>query len=395
MSSLCLSSLLAMALLGLPPGHNRPILEILPAPFDDVLEAPGAIDATGGSPLAAPASPLPRQIVSLRPEGEFVKSGDVVAEFDPAPMEDRISELRIRFQEMQLSRADLAALHAARRFDAELRRDGSRGGAALAEIDRKRLAQESRLRILQSEAGLASAKRRLESAGNQLALANLQGDQSLTEAARRADDILQEIDDLSREIPRHTLRAENSGLIVHQAIPVAGQVRKAQSGDHLEAGQVFGRIPGEEAFVARIHLDERQAVRAKAGLPVEIELLSQPEQIINGSLIQILPSPALLAGRGNRPFQEALVKLPSPQGLKIGQSLLARIPVRHFEKVYAVPKDYLDGKTLWIAGDMGLRAIQAEPLFETDNHLLFDQLPGCAEGSPARIALPATPAPTR
>jgi hypothetical protein len=251
------------------------------------------------------------------------------------------------------------------------------------------------LRILQSEAGLASAKRRIDSAGNQLALTTLQGDQSMTEMARQADAVLQEIDDLSRDIPRYTLVAENSGLIVYQPIPLAGQVRIAQPGDDLESGQVFGRIPGENAFVARIHLNEHQAAQAKIGLPVEIHLRAHPEEVLNGSLIQILPGTKLLAGHGNRPFQEALVKLPPMQDLKIGQSLTCRIPVRHFQSVYAVPKDYLDGKTLWIAETNGFRAVEAEPVCETDNHVLFERLPTWPDGTPVRIALPPSLAPAR
>jgi len=388
MNDACISGLLAMASLGLNLHSERPFLEIAPAPFEYALEAAGTIDATGGSPLAAPTSPLPRQLLSLRPEGELVTAGKVVAEFDPAPLEERIAELRVRFQEMKLSREDLAALQATRRHDAELLMDKSQGSAALAEIDFKRLAYDSRLQILQSETGLGSARRRVDSARNQLALTTLQGDKSLTEAGRQADAILKEIEDLSQDIPRYILRAENSGLLVYQTLPVAGQVRKAQAGDFLEPGQIFGRIPSENSFVGRIHLDERQAVQAKIGLPVEIHLRSRPGQPLNGSLIQILPGPKLLAGRGNRPFQEALVKLPPIQDLKIGESLTVRIPVRHFQNVYAIPKDYLDGASLWVAGTGRLQTVKAEPLFESDNFVLYNRIPGYPDGSPVRIVMP-------
>jgi hypothetical protein len=266
--------------------------------------------------------------------------------------------------------------------------DKSQGSAALAEIDFKRLAYDSRLQILQSETGLGSARRRVDSARNQLALTTLQGDKSLTEAGRQADAILKEIEDLSQDIPRYILRAENSGLLVYQTLPVAGQVRKAQPGDFLEPGQIFGRIPSENSFVGRIHLDERQAVQAKIGLPVEIHLRSRPGQPLNGSLIQILPGPKLLPGRGNRPFQEALVKLPPIQDLKIGESLTVRIPVRHFQNVYAIPKDYLDGASLWVAGTGRLQTVKAEPLFESDNFVLYNRIPGYPDGSPVRIVMP-------
>jgi multidrug efflux pump subunit AcrA (membrane-fusion protein) len=391
MNNVIFFSVFAMAFMGSPNRFPPPLLDVPKARFDQILEAPGVIDATGGSLLAAPQSSLPKQILKLKPEGDFVRTGEAVAEFDSTPLENRIEELRNRFQEMKLSLGELTALQQARHLDGKLRMDGTRGTAALAEIDRKRLAHESRLRISQSDADVATARRRIDSAGNQLALVTLLGDKSLSEASRRADAILQEIDDLTQDIQRFTLVAENDGFVVYQPIPLAGQVRKPQPGDFLESAQVFGRIPGADAFVARIHLDERQAVLAKSGMPVEVRLRSHPDEIVPGTLLQILPTPATLPGRGNRPFQEALVKLPKQLDLKIGESVMARIPLKNLKNVYAVPRDYLEGSTLWIKRADGLAAVTPKSVFESDDFVAFETIPSVNDGSPLRIAMPPFP----
>ena len=390
MSSLLATGLLAMASLSLQPHPASSGLVVPRGTLELSLSATGIIDCNGGSPLAGPSSPLPKQILSLQPEGTFVRKGDVVAAFDPAPLEARIQQLKIQLGEMKFSRNELAAIQRVRRLDGELRSDISRGGADLARAERQRLAHESRLRILQGDAGVASAKRRLDSSINQLSLTTLQGEKSLAEADSQAAAILEEINALALDVEDFTLRAETDGLIVLQAIPVNGSVRKPQEGDFLEPSQIFGRVSGSGEMVARFFLEECQFFLAKTGMELEITRRSHPCKPLPATLETILPGPSTIPGRGNRPFYEGVAKLPksvSPD-LKLGESVTAKIPLQILRDVYAVPRDYFEGDTLWIVRSSRLEAVHLTPAATTDDFVAFDAIPDLKEGAPLTVAMP-------
>jgi multidrug efflux pump subunit AcrA (membrane-fusion protein) len=390
MSSLLAAGLLAMASLAAPPHLASSSLVVPRGTLEVSLSATGIIDCDGGSPLAGPSSPLPKQILALQPEGTFVRKGDVVAAFDPAPLEARIQELKTQLGEMKFSKNELAAIQRVRRLDGELRSDISREGADLALTERQRLAHESRLRILQGDAGVAAAKRRLDSSVNQLSLITLQGEKSLTEADCQAAAIFKEIDALALDVADFTLRAETDGLVILQAIPVNGSVRKPQAGDFLEPSQIFGRVSGSGEMVARLFLEESQFSLAKTGMELEVTRRSHPGKPLPASLETILPGPVTIQGRGNRPFYEAVARLSKSIGtdLKLGESVTAKIPLQILRDVYAVPRDYLDGDTLWIVRSGRVEAVQPTPAATTGDFVAFDSIPGLTEGGPLTIAMP-------
>jgi hypothetical protein len=390
MNSLLAAGFLAMASLAAPHPPASSSLVVHRGPLEISLSATGTLDMAGATPLAAPSSALPKQILSLKPEGTFVRKGDVVAVFDTAPLESRILELKLHLGEMKLSRSELAALQSARRLDGELRRDIALGGTDLAGTERQRLVHESRLRILQGDAGIATAQRRLDSSVNQLALATLQDEKSLAEADRQNAAVIEEIETLALDIADFTLRAETDGLVVLQAIPVNGSVRKPQPGDFLEPGQILGRISGSGEMVARLFLEESQFFIAKTGMELAITCKSQPDKLIPAVLESILPCPCTVAGRGNRPFYVAVARLSTSTGLnlKLGESISAKIPLQILKDVYAVPRDYVDGGKLWIVHSGRFEAVQVTPTATSGDFLIFDSIPGLKGLEPLTLAMP-------
>ena len=390
MNSLLAAGFLAMASLAAPHHPASSSLVVHRGPLEISLSATGTIDMAGSAPLVAPSSARPKQILSLKPEGTFVRKGDVVAVFDTAPLESRILELKLHLGEMKLSRSELAALQRARRLDGELRRDIALGGTDLAGTERQRLVHESRLRILQGDAGIATAQRRLDSSVNQLALATLQGEKSLAEADRQNAAVIEEIETLALDIADFTLRAETDGLVVLQAIPVNGSVRKPQPGDFLEPGQILGRISGSGEMVACLFLEESQFFIAKTGMELAITCKSQPDKLIPAVLESILPSPCTVAGRGNRSFYVAVARLSASTGLnlKLGESISAKIPLQILKDVYAVPRDYVDSGKLWIVHSGRLEAVQPTPTATSGDFLIFDSIPGLKGLEPLTLAMP-------
>lgn len=364
------------------------VREIPKGVFRETIIAQARVEAGGGTPLAAPATAFPGQLVQLAPEGSTVRAGEVVAAFDTAPLEARIEDLQLRFQEMKLTLADLKALRDARETEGGLIVEGMRGKEALAEIDKKRLAYESRIRLLEGEVGLSAVRRSVGAAETQTALAGLRARQAFSAAADKADNLLEDLEELRAEIPKFEIIAESDARLSLVPVATGGEIRKAQAGDMLSPGQIFGRLAGNGSLVAVIPLEEARLVSVRPGLPVILRPKSRPGDAVPATVSQVLPTPVTLPGRGARPFYEALATpLAASPDLLPGETLEAEILLGDRPGVYAIPRDFLSQGNILLETPAGTVLSKAEPVAKTPDFHLYENIPELPPDAVLRVRI--------
>ena len=388
MSRLPASLLLAIAMPAALASDGL-VREIPRGLFRETITAPARVEAGGGTPLAAPSTEFLGQLVQLAREGSTVRAGEVVAAFDTAPLEARMEDLRTRFQEMKLTLADLEALRDARETEGGLLVQCMKGNEALAEIDKKRLAYESRIRVLQGEVGLSAARRAVGSMASRTAIAGFRARKAFSAAADRADNLLETLEELRAETARFEIIAELDARVSLLPVATGGEIRKAQTGDALSPGQVFGRLAGTGSLVAVIPLEESHLACVRPGLQVVLRPKSRTGDPIPASLSQVLPSPVTLPGRGGRPFYEAIATpLEAAPDLLPGETLEAEIFLGDHPGVYAVPRDFLTQGRILIETPDGMVLSKAEPVSKTQDFHLYENIPELPANAVLRARIP-------
>jgi hypothetical protein len=384
-----LASLLLAIVISAAQASDGLVLEIPKGVFRETITAPARVEAGGGTPLAAPSTPLLGPLVQLAREGSTVRAGEVVAAFDTTPLEARMEDIRIRFQEMKLTLADLEALRDARETEGGLLVEGMKGNEALAEIDKKRLAYESRIRILQGDASLSAARRAVKSTESRSEIAGLRARKALSAAADRADNLLENLEELRAETARFEIIAESDARVSLMPVATGGEIRKAQTGDILSPGQVFGRLAGTGSLVAVIPLEESRLACVRSGLQVILRPKSRPGDAIPASLSQVLPSPVSLPGRGARPFYEAIATpLDGSPDLLPGETLEAEILLGDRPGVYAIPRDFLSQGKILLETPEGKVLSKAEPVAKTPDFHLYENIPELPANAILRARIP-------
>lgn len=367
------------------------LVEVGRGPFVETIELRGHVEPLRYEDVRAPNSSSERQLIELVPEGAFVKAGDVVASFDPAPLLLYIDVLKERLRDLQMSREDLEALMDSRIFESKVGVQSSLQSLALAGIRKQTLNYESGLSQARTSVEVNLARQKVKNAKSILGST---GRQKETRVANRVEDaarFLERIGDVEAQLDAFTVRAPTDSLVVYPPVPVAGDLRKVETGDYLERGQSFMRLPDLGSLVVRAYLEEAQMERVKSGMPVAIRPVALPGTEISGTVDSVSPVPEILPGRGGRKFFSATIRI-DPSGrendLKVGMVVGLSIRVKDHGEVFAIPRDLAtlrDGR--WVVKEMRDQSAPGEvPLAEASDcgdYLVIPEWPG----TPASVTL--------
>lgn len=367
------------------------VVEVGHGPFVETIDLRGHVEPLRYEDVRAPNSSAERQLIEMAPEGAFVKAGEVVASFDPGPLLLYIDVLKERLRDLQMSKEDLETLMDSRIFESRVGIQSSQQSLALAEIRKQTLNFESGLNQARSSVEVNLARQKVQNAKS---LFGQTGRQKETRVATRVEDaarFLDRIGDVEAQLDDFTVKAPTDSIVVYPPVPVAGDLRKVETGDYLERGQSFMRLPDLGSLVVRAYLEEAQMERVKSGMPVIIRPVALPGTELSGAVDSVSPVPEILPGRGGRKFFAATIRIDAADhenDLKVGMVVGISIRVKDHGDVFAIPRDLAESRDgRWVVKEMRNKSAPGEvPLADASDcgdYLVVSKWPG----NPASVTL--------
>jgi HlyD family secretion protein len=313
------------------PASRRPVIRS----FDYVVEPHVPLRSSlPGQGVISITPPPPPTILTIVPEGTFVKAGDVVCELDSSGFRDALRVQQIRcvqakawaLQAKYIIAANEIALREYERGILPQDTKLVRQHIAICQIERdqaaRNLAWSRRMRakgfrsaaqvdadaavLEQAEFTLSNAGRMLDRLINYTAIRILHG-QRVKIAASRSDLLTLEsafrlegerLERIKTMIANCTMRAPRDGIVCH-----ANRTSGWGTGDKLiregltvHQSQPIFRLLDSSHLQVSARINESQIARIRLGQPVLIHLVAFPDRILRGSVAEILPIPALTNG---------------------------------------------------------------------------------------------------
>ena len=323
---------------------EEPVLRIPVTGFIQSITREATLECVSSRLLYAPGFAGERVLIWVAPEGALVKKGDVVARFDPSPVEKNQEVVKEKQQEaadqMETFETDLSI-----RLDSEGIRIGQIS-STLVDADRQKSASRFLPEIPRS---IASVKRdilasQLQGGEKKFALLENAGERKKQSQMAMSRTILGSFPSESLDVDQAVVRANETGYVTHLPISLFGfPPRKVQTGDSLERRQAFLKIQHSLANRLQIGVSSEELPLVKHGQKVEFETRTAPGRKFL-ALISDTPGSALTVHSGSpRLFAMVATILPQPgmEDLRPGMTALASIQITSKTDCLAVPIDWV------------------------------------------------------
>ncbi len=271
-----------------------PTVEVRRGEFLDQLQLRGEVKAQKSTVLTAPSGAGDIQILTLAKNGDPVKAGDVVVQFDITDLKNRLdtraSELKQAEAEIEGARAqghmkdeqDLTDLAKAK-FDVERARLDAGKQEILSEIE----GAKARLKLSDTEQALAEAEQKLKS--DRAATAA-----DIASRQQKRSKALFDVNQVKGNIARMTLRAPVGGMVNLLPNYRAGSFFSENNpewkvGDRAWPGAGIAELPDLSTIQIAARVDEIDRGRIEVGQPVSIRVDAVPDQEYKGKVVEISP----------------------------------------------------------------------------------------------------------
>ena len=294
--------------------------------------------------LRAPGFAEERVLIWLAPEGMLVKKGDVVARFDPSPLEQNREQAKEKKQEAA-DRVETLETDWSIRLDSERIRI-SQLDSTLSDAERQKIASRFLAEIPRS---IASIKRDILSDQFQGAEKKLTLLEDVSERQKQAQEdlartIVENFPAESLDIDQAVVRANETGYLTYLPVALSGlPLRKVQVGDSLERRQTFLKIQPLISNVLQIGVSARELPLVKRGQNVEFEMRSVPGRKFRATISDVSGS-ALTLHTGSPRLFAVVASIPPQLGrddLRPGMTASARIHVSNKADCLPVPIDWV------------------------------------------------------
>jgi multidrug efflux pump subunit AcrA (membrane-fusion protein) len=252
-------------------------------------------DAGGAQPLGGggggggggPMGDFSLVLMKLASPGVRVKTGDVVAEFDPQNQLQRLDDYKdTAIQQENMVRKMLANLAAVKEaHNQSVRSAKSDWEKAVLDLKTAEVrsaidAEKFKLSVEETDASykqlLAEASLVEESQRAQIRASELNRDQSKIEMQRAENNV-----------KKMTVKAPMDGIVVMQSIVRNGEFGQIREGDQVAAGQPFVQIVDPTSMVLNATVNQVDAEKLRLGMRASIHMDAYPDIELPGSLVGI------------------------------------------------------------------------------------------------------------
>ncbi|MBV7317109.1 HlyD family efflux transporter periplasmic adaptor subunit [Shewanella sp. NIFS-20-20] len=276
-----------ICLLGLQACSPKPTAEVTQGQLQQVISVTGELKAANSSDLMPPAirRMWQYQISHLENEGQFVNTGDVVAQIDSSELSQRLS---VKMAELEATRQDVttSTLRNEKRLQeltlslAEAKMNAEKADLkfaiaddTVAAIDKQKYRRDAE--IAHDKVKLVTQQIELERQGAIQRQAMLQNDLQTFQL---------EVDELKRAIAALTLTAPRSGMLMHGTDHEGNKIKAGQS---VFVGDTVVSIVDLTQLQVTMTIPEVEARRIYVGQKVALQLDANPEREFTGALVAL------------------------------------------------------------------------------------------------------------
>src|SRR5215469_1466132 len=316
--------------------------------FLDSEQFSGEVKALKSITISAPADAGDLQIVKLSAEGETVKAGDVVVEFDKTKTQQDLAQFRsalksaeatieqTRAQAQLKEEEDKTAVLKAR-FEVE----GAKLEASKQEIVSRIEGEEARLKLQDSEQKLREAEAKQES-DQALNKANIDSAEQASAKAKY------DVDRAERALSQMSVRAPAAGNVNVLQHWMGSSTAVYRAGDRTWAGAPIAELPDPSTLRVATRVDETERGRLAVGIPVTVQLNAIPDRQFTGHIERISEIASMDFSGGwpiTRNFTLEVVLDQSDSRFKPGITGEVTVVVEHVANAISIPAQALFQKS--------------------------------------------------
>lgn len=328
-------------------------------PFHIRVRAVGRLQSSASTFITTPV--IPRvwnyTISFMAPEGKVVAQGDMILRFDTKEL---MEKLQVKRSELDTAKKELEKL----RLEEQDKLASLEIELAEAEVNTskaQRKADQPEEFLAMNDVQKAKLDLKLAGINKELSISRLHNQRVGMESRIHTQEnkilkLEKEVEQLQRNVMKMTVKAPKGGMLVYGS---DWRGNKKSVGDTCWLGEVIMELPDLNQMEVTLVIPEPQAGKVKVGLPVEIRLDSNPDEVFDGTIKSL--------GRIFRtksPEQPAIVfdsvatiAKPDPEMMRPGMAAGVDILVAQKEGVVQVPEKALlyleEGVCVWTKSGFG------------------------------------------
>ncbi len=253
----------------------------------DAIET-GEIEAVHSVDLAPPMEwRMDMQIIAMVPEGQIVKQGDFLVQFDTSELEDRLELAQDALASLLAQRDGLRAQQSAR--IAQLKANIAAAGYSqeVAALQRELLKYEAAVQRMDAELEEKKAQISLEETKTSLESQEIIDSSALSTLGVEIAKARANVRELEEKIKSLTLRAPISGMVVYNETGSGDSRKKIAIGDKPNPGEAVISIPNLDSIQVKLRINEMDAARLVSGQEAAVRLDAYPERSFSGRVLHI------------------------------------------------------------------------------------------------------------
>jgi RND family efflux transporter MFP subunit len=329
------------------PAPQIPTTEVKRGLFTDYLRLRAQLLALKSVTLTAPMEAgINLQILKLVKNGDQVKPGDVVVQFDASKLEQTLDQKRSALKQAEAETGQTSAQARSTEeqdktdlIEADYDVERASLEASKQEILSKIQGAEDRLALADAEQRLKQTEQRLKSHQDDAAV-------DLEEQKQKRDKALFDVRQAERQIALLTVRAPIGGLVTllpnWRAGGFLGSVPDYKQGDQAWPGAGIAELPVLSTLEVEARVDEVDRGRVQVGLPVTVRVDAVPDKEFQGQ-VSVISALAKIDFQSGWPFSrnfDLRVRLQEVDPrLRPGMSASVRVAVDHVPNAILIPAE--------------------------------------------------------
>jgi HlyD family secretion protein len=323
---------------------DLPTSEVVSGDFIDTLEIRGEIRPLKSVVLSSPMQSGELQIVKLAKNGQLVKAGDVVVQFDASTLERTIQEKQ---SELKQADAEIEQSVAQSRITSEQNQTAlmrARYDIERAKLDVQKGDTVSRIENEQARLTLGDTEQRLKELEARIASDETGAEADLASRQRKREKALFDLERAERGIQNLQLRAPAAGIVnvlpnYRNSGPFGGN-QEFREGDRAWPGASIVELPDLSSVHLEARLDEADRGRLAVGQDASIRIEAIPGREFAATIerISVLAKVDYSSGwPPARNFELGLILRDVDPKIRPGMSAVARIATDRVADVVLIP----------------------------------------------------------